>query len=250
MKTKSVPSPFILQTKVKLWAEILPAHGTTRWNVCSILKDCESSEIMKTSANKKNLELKMSKIKKKVEVKLADAAVKINKRQNTEALTSGGRQNPDFVREPWMVHSDTTITNISHEIEFYFLLSQKRVVTLETNLNKSFWCVVKSRSPQYRICHEYFQHYLFHLSISFCLIWSLFCSSGKSQHPHHSSYLHKDVSLRIFSNNIFNVCSSWTQTKLEPPLFCLIMCKKYESIFFSRKKLQTKNGSCYQLNAN
>lgn len=53
-------------------------------------------------------------------------------------------------------------------------------------------------------------------------------------------YLHKEVSFRIFSNKIFNVCSSCTQTKLEPPLFCRIICKKYESIFFSRKKLKIR----------
>lgn len=51
---------------------------------------------------------------------------------------------------------------------------------------------------------------------------------------------HSDVSLRIFSNRMFSVCSSCTHTKLEPPLFCLIMFRKYDSIFFSRKKLQMR----------
>lgn len=54
-------------------------------------------------------------------------------------------------------------------------------------------------------------------------------------------YLHRDVSFRMFSNRMFNVCSSWTQTKLEPPLFWRIMCRKYDSIFFSKKKLCKKN---------
>ena len=42
----------------------------------------------------------------------------------------------------------------------------------------------------------------------------------------------------MFSNRMFKVCKSCTQTKLEPPLFCLIICKKYDSIFFSKKKLK------------
>lgn len=41
----------------------------------------------------------------------------------------------------------------------------------------------------------------------------------------------------MFSKRIFNVCSNWTQTKLDAPLFCLMICRKYDNIFFSRKKL-------------
>lgn len=49
-------------------------------------------------------------------------------------------------------------------------------------------------------------------------------------------YLHRDVSLRMFSNRMFNVCNNWTQTY--EPHFCFIILRKKESMFFSRKKLK------------
>lgn len=52
--------------------------------------------------------------------------------------------------------------------------------------------------------------------------------------------LHNDVSFLMFSNKILSVCNSWTHTKLDPPLFWRIICKKYDNIFFSKKKLKGK----------
>jgi len=55
------------------------------------------------------------------------------------------------------------------------------------------------------------------------------------KHKYSLKYLQTEVSLLIFSNSMFRVCSNWTH--ICRPFFCRINRRKNTSMFFSKKKL-------------
>lgn len=71
------------------------------------------------------------------------------------------------------------------------------------------------------------------------VIWKcverLKCEISETPHIIVLNFLHKEVSFLMFSNKMFRVWRSCTQTK--EPHFCFMILRKNESMFFSKKKL-------------